>query len=379
MCIGLSTDEEREIGRRIGTADALGFFALAQRVTWGLSQPDLVEVDVEAALGALLREHGDSWAAHLVAAAVLRGSDPLRAEVERARAIDLVADDSRAHRLLPDDATWAGAVQEQTLEEVVPDTVWRVRRDFPSVGLPFTNASVATLLRIDENALALVNPVAFDPGVHARVDALGEVRWLLTQGPGHSRYVEGATKAFPNATNWGVAGHRAHPASAHVRFDGMLDGDRRGLPDALQTFDVVGTQLPETLILHRPSRLLVAQDLVAHNADNDARPFFSRLYSLAFGLIDRIGFHAYQPPLWSDLNVMHAAIDRILASDFEYVTGAHWPIAPEHPDAFRAALAWLRRLSPLSHKMLLARYFWAQPTFLRDLLRYKRRRRQLAR
>ncbi|MBC8068564.1 MAG: hypothetical protein IAG13_09555, partial [Deltaproteobacteria bacterium] len=89
MCIGLSTDEERGVAGLLGTDDAVGFFALAQRVTWGMSQPDLVQVDVGAALDTLLREHARSWAAHLLAAAALRGSDAPRADAERARAIEL--------------------------------------------------------------------------------------------------------------------------------------------------------------------------------------------------------------------------------------------------------------------------------------------------
>lgn len=379
MCIGMSTDAEREVGRRLGVEDPVAFFALAQRVVWGLSQPDIVEVDVGAALEALVRNHDASFAAHLVAAAALRGTDPTRAEQALERATELSGDDPLALSLLPSAATWAGEVPEQKLVEVIDDAVWRIRKDFLAVGVPFTNASVATLVRIDEDSLALINPVELEPDVLTKIASLGTVRWLITQGPGHSRYIEGSTKAFPEATNWGITGHLEHPSAANVRFDGMLDQDARKLPAALGVFMVGGSQLPEALVLHRPTSLLVIQDLVAHNANNPMRPFFSRLYSVAFGVVDRVGFHAFQPMAWSNLRMLHRDVDRVVESDFERVTAAHWPLAPQSPTALRKTLGWLRTLSPLAHKALLARYFWAQPRFMRDLVRFTVRRRRKGR
>jgi hypothetical protein len=86
-----------EIRDELAVSELLGgpaarFFALAQRIMWGVSQSDLVRVNVEAARAAVVKEFGRSPAAHLLDAyACLASGRRDQAHAARARAAALAA------------------------------------------------------------------------------------------------------------------------------------------------------------------------------------------------------------------------------------------------------------------------------------------------
>jgi len=353
------------------------FFALAQRCVWGLSQADLVKVDVPTTLKHLGAEFPRLFLTHLLSAFALRATAPGRATECLERARGLAASDHPWRYLLPSDAEWAAEVPRQALHEVIADRVWRVRIDVPMAGTPFHIASQATLIRSERGEIVIINPVDFCPEVRREVGALGKVSALVTQGRAHSRYVNSTRAMFPEARVLGSKGHTLHPASSHLRFDGLLGTESSMLGDEFVELPIEGTEADEVVLVHRPTRLLVAQDLVANGlARNTARPFAGRLEYFVFGLSDRIGLLSYHPMLWNDLGRFQATLERVLATPYDLVTAAHWssePVGGADRAAFDEALSFVLSLSGFEHKRLVARYFWSQPGFLYDLLRYSLR------
>jgi hypothetical protein len=98
-------------------------------------------------------------------------------------------------------------------------------------------------------------------------------------------------------------------------------------------------------------------------------PFAGRLKYFAFELIDRIGWLSYHPTLWR-LRSLQACLQRVASAPYTLVTGAHWPVLPCGRAGFDDALKSALSLSPWQHKRLVARYFWQQPGFLVDFVRY---------
>ncbi len=386
-CFFLGSDrvEERAAAEYVGGPVPL-FFALTQRCIWGLCQPDLVQVDVQRALRRLERSYPECFVTHLITAFATRLARPARAEEALIRARELCGPNHPWRYLLPSDADWRGEVPPQDLIEVLPNRMWRVRVALELSGTPFKVSSIATLVRAEDARLVLINPVALEPSILARVRALGTVCMVAQQGRSHSRYVDCARAQFPEARVLGSPGHLVHPPSAHVRFDGILGTCSGSLPDEFQTLPVEGTQADEVVLLHRPTRTLIAQDLLANNrSDNLERSFGGRLYYFAWGLCDRIGMHGYQPLLWQDLERLQSCLRRLASADYARVTAAHWPIAPcagEELEDFREQLSRLAALSRWQHLALRARFVRFQPGFVVDLLRYnarqKRARRALA-
>jgi hypothetical protein len=352
------------------------FFVLAQRIAWGITQSDLIKVDVPQQCRNLVRLYPNTPASHLYDAYRLRAEEHPGADEKLARARALAGGGHPLDFLLPTDAEWAGEVPEQKLVNVVPDRVWRVSGYHPMRGCSLPAQSTSTLIRTAAGELVILNPLPYRPPVRKEIDALGPVVALEVQGKAHSKHVESSAAAFPEAKVFGSRGHLSHPPAAHLSFDSILAGEGPALSDEIEEILVEGSELEEVLLLHRPSGLLVVQDLIAANLSSQRGPsFLGRLYYFAFGLIDRIGCLAYMPMMWSDLPRFQQGIRRVLDSGYTNVVGAHWGtelITASQTRQFTDVLRWLSELGGMAHKGILVRYFAAQPTFLRDLIRYKR-------
>ncbi|MCP3979486.1 MAG: hypothetical protein GY716_09180 [bacterium] len=350
------------------------FFVLAQRIVWGITQSDLIKVDVPRQCRSLVRLYPDTPASHLLDAYRLRAEEHPGADEALAKARALASGGHPLEFLVPSDAEWAGEVPEQKLVGVVPDRVWRVSAYEPMRGCSLPSQSTSTIIRTEAGELVIINPLPYRPAVRMEIDALGPVVALAIQGKAHSRHVETSAASFPGAKVFGSRGHLTHPPAAHLRFDGILAGERPALPDEIEEILVDGSELEEVLLLHRPSGLLVVQDIIAASLSTQGRTFLGRLYYFAFGLFDRIGCLAYMPMMWSDLPRFQEGIRSVLGSGYTDVVGAHWGnalVTPQQVQEFTEVLRWLAKLGGMTHKGLLVRYFAAQPTFMRDLFRYK--------
>ena len=143
--LGHRKDDEAAVSELVG-GPAARFFTLAHRIMWGVSQPDLVRIDVEAARAAVVKEYGRCPAAHLLDAFACRGSGRQDlADAARERAASL----ARGHPLAwlcPTEAESAGEGPEQTLEEVIPGRLWRTRAWFQIRGTRLRSSGAGTLV-----------------------------------------------------------------------------------------------------------------------------------------------------------------------------------------------------------------------------------------
>jgi hypothetical protein len=369
--LGLTLDDERALEGALGGKPG-GFFALAQRVAWGLTQSDLIRADPRENAAALVRRYGQAFPAHLFEAWAWRERDADRAERALERARGLASPDHSLFALLPSDAEWTCAVPAQRLVEVSPGTLWRVAHAMPLTGSPFHVTSVTTVVRTKEGDLAIINPVALGDDVATDIEKLGRVRWVLSQGKVHSKYLAVVRNRFPGSIALGTQGHLKHAPAAHLELDGLLETFAE-MPRDLEPMLVRGHLFEEVLLVHRPTSTLIVQDMVA-NGRRASAGFAGRLYGFAFGLFDRIGFMSYNLPFWQDVPALHESFRAVRASGFTQVTGAHWPLelaGGEDCDAVQRAIDYALETSSLAHKGKLGRYFWTQPGFFRDLVRYK--------
>jgi len=357
------------------------FFVLAQRIVWGITQSDLIKVDVPRQCQDLVRRYPNTPASHVLDAYRLRAEDHPGADEALARARSLASGGHPLEFLLPSDAEWSGEVPEQKLVNIVPDRVWRVSAYEPMLGCSLASQSISTIIQTEAGELVIINPLPYRPSVRTEIDALGPVVALAVQGKAHSKHVETSSASFPGAKVFGSRGHLTHPPAAHLRFDSILAGEGPALSDEIEEILVDGSELEEVLLLHRPSGSLMVQDIIAASLSSQGRTFLGRLYYFAFGLIDRIGCLAYMPMMWSDLPRFQEGIRRVLDSGYTNVVGAHWGhelLSSKQIQEFTEVLRWLADLRGMTHKGLLVRYFAAQPTFMRDLIRYKRASRKVA-
>lgn len=368
--LGLSRAREAEQRDVLG-GDPTRYYLRAQRIVWGVNQPDFVRVDVEAKLKRLLRDYGAVPAAQLVSAYVLRDRDRGTAD----RALELArkaCHEGHPHAyLLPTDAEWAGDVPEQTLRCVIPDRVYSAGSYVPLANSSLPSLSRATIVRTEAGDLVMINPVPLSPVVRAQIDSLGPTRAFAVQGKTHSSHVEETQRAFPNARALGTRGHLQHDPAIHLRFDDVLE-DPGALPEEFAVIPIEGQKLmQEVALVHRPTGLLILQDFVcASTADMGDLAFFNRLYNHAFGLCNRVGFLGYQLFTSNDLGALQRSLRTLRDVGYRRAIGAHWGLL--EGDVLKeldAALDWLQTLPKSEHRKMLLRYFVRQPGFLRDVIR----------
>ncbi len=365
--LGKDTADEWRLYDTVGGSPKR-FFQLAQRIAWGVTQPELIRVDLVATARKLVASHGSAFPAHLFAAWVWRARDPDRAERLLETARELATADHPLVDLLPSAAEWQLAPVDQSWIEIHPGRMWRVPHLFPLAGAPFHTSSIATVIKLSSGDVAILNPVAFVDAIANRIAELGPVRWVISQGKGHSQFVASARKRFRGSLAIGTEGHLRHPSASHLTLDGLLEHTR--LPDELHPISIDGHLFDEVMIVDRPTRTLIAQDVVGFSGGE--RSFVGRLYALAFGLVEPLGFASYSLMLWQKLPALYESFAKLRAADLAHVIGAHGPAAPRAGDleALHLTLEHARGVGNLAHKALVARYFAAQPSFLRDLLRY---------
>lgn len=367
--LGKDTADEWRLVDQLGGAPNR-FFRAAQKIAWGITQPDLTRADVVELARRLVRSHGTAFPAHLFAAWVWRGRDPARAERSLADARALATPDHPLGYVLPTDAEWSLAEVPQRLVEIHPGRMWRVAHLFALAGSPLHHDSVATIIRFGSGELAIVNPIAFAPAIAERIRALGDVRWVITQGKAHSAFVAPTCRQFPGARAIGTRGHLTHPAARHLALDGLLDTGE--LPDELAVLPIAGHLFEEVLLVDRPSRTLIVQDVFAMSGASHS--FLARLYALAWGALEPVSYAAFSLVMWQSLPVLHASLAALRGEDLAHVVGAHGTVTPRAGDVARvhALIDYTRGVSGLAHKAMLARLFAAQPSSLRDLVAYLR-------
>ncbi len=370
--LGKDTQEEWRLVEQLGGAPNK-FFRATQRIAWGVTQPDLMRVDVLATARKLVASHGSQFPAHLYAAWVWRARDPDRAQRSLDDARALATPDHPLLGLLPTDAEWRVEPVPQRLVTIQPERMWRVAHLFPMTGSPLHHDTIATVLKVGDD-LAILNPIAFEPAITEQLRALGNVRWVITQGKAHSLFVEQTRLAFPGSLALGTAGHLKHPSAGHLQLDGVLG--KTTLPDELAVLPIAGHLADEVMIVDRPSKTLIVQDVFAMSGGEHS--FVARLYAFAWGRVEPVGYAAFSQLLWQSMPKLHASLAAIRQEELAHVVAAHGTITPRQGDIERvhALIDYTRGISRFGHRAMLGRLFMAQPSFLRDLIVYLRSTKQ---
>lgn len=193
-----------------------------------------------------------------------------------------------------------------------------------------------TVVRRGDGGVLVISPGPLADEDAAAIAALGPVRAIVAPNLEHHLFLARALARFDEA--------RLHaPAALASREPALrIDGPPAAVADgSLRAVEVGGMpRLQETLFVHLPSRTLIATDLV-FNLRAPA-PLFTRLFMRFNGGFDRFGPTRICRSLCNDRAAVRAAIDRVLAEDFDRVIVAHGRVlASGGREALRAGFAWL--------------------------------------
>lgn len=197
-----------------------------------------------------------------------------------------------------------------------------------------------TILRLEDESLLVHSPIALDAALRSEIDALGPVAHIVAPSLFHHLYAADAARAFPGAMLHGPQGlSKKRP---DLRLHAVLGKETpASWRDSLDTIEIEGTLLDETVFLHRRSRTLVCADLVENFSTAD--DWWTRLYLKVGGVYGKIGLSRVLRLAYRDRNQARRDIDRILGWDFDRIVLAHGdPISSNATEALRQTYAWLK-------------------------------------
>jgi hypothetical protein len=190
--------------------------------------------------------------------------------------------------------------------------------------------------------VVLISPGPLDDDATAAIAALGPVRAIVAPNLMHDLFLPAAMARFPGAPLYAHAALAARHGLTVAGHGLTVAGPPRAVADAaLVAIDVGGMpKLQETLFVHRPSRTLVATDLV-FNLRAPA-PWFTRTFMRCNGGFDRFGPTRICRSLVKDRAAVRTAVERALDENFDRVVVAHGQVLPSGGrEALRAGFAWL--------------------------------------
>jgi hypothetical protein len=242
--------------------------------------------------------------------------------------------------VVPGKQGYRGAVN---IQEYVPGTIWLMPYPVSLAGARFE--ARMTIVRLGDGSLVVHSPGPLDAAVREWMLTLGRVAVIVAPGNFHHLHVAACQRAYPDAETWICPGVERRDRA--LRFDGVL-GEQ--LPASMQTgFEQVfvrGRLMAEVALLHRPTRTLLLVDLVERFGDDTPNVnWVLRACMKVFGMWNRPTLAPeYRIAGWKDRAAARAALERILAWDFERVVIAHGDLI-EHDAKAVLQRAWRATLT----------------------------------
>ena len=197
-----------------------------------------------------------------------------------------------------------------------------------------------TVVRLPDKALFLHSPLALTPKLKSEVEALGEVKHVISPNKFHHLYAGEWIEAFPDAAFY------ATPGLSDKRPD--LDcsnvlGDQPESAWAETVDQVVLDGFPfanEVVFYHRPSKTVIAADL-AFNIDESSPPLTRAVFRLA-RTYGRLSPTLLERVLIRNKAAFRRSLDQILDWPFERVIVSHGKISESGGrEQLRQGYAWL--------------------------------------
>ena len=220
-----------------------------------------------------------------------------------------------------------------------------VRMSYPGGSFPFPTRMV--VVRLEGGGLFLWSPILLTDGLRAQIDALGQVRHLVSPNKLHYAHVPAWKAAYPAATAWASPGARERAASQgiEVSFDADLgEGPAPAWRGDLDQIVFCGSRvLEEVVFFHRKTRTVILADLIENFEPDKLGGVYGWLVRLA-GAADPDG----KAPLdlrttfWGRKREARVCLARMLAWGPEKVIMAHGrPYEQEGDKELRRAFRWL--------------------------------------
>eukprot|EP00211_Chloroparvula_japonica_P006783 CAMPEP_0119140016 /NCGR_PEP_ID=MMETSP1310-20130426/28525_1 /TAXON_ID=464262 /ORGANISM="Genus nov. species nov., Strain RCC2339" /LENGTH=386 /DNA_ID=CAMNT_0007131347 /DNA_START=245 /DNA_END=1405 /DNA_ORIENTATION=- len=198
--------------------------------------------------------------------------------------------------------------------------VWTVRSPFINHNnIPLDDQ--ASVVKLRDGSVAIVNPVPFDEATKAWIERIGPVSKIVSPCKGHDECLKTVKDVFPRAKRY----HVQPPTSPDDPLE--ITDDHQEFPDDLYHFRIQGQIFKETVFYDSSTKALLGiTDSCIPTSDNRGDSFF--IYQLGMGLLrgpftSRFQVQNYNWMFITNYQEYRASLQKLLALDFDVVTHGH--------------------------------------------------------
>lgn len=219
--------------------------------------------------------------------------------------------------------------------------LWEATDRMPVGGMVWP---VRTVIAAVEGRLWIHSPVALSEPLAAEVSALGEVAWLVAPNLLHHVHLRAWAERWPRAEVWAPPGLEAKEPG--LRIDHRLPDDATPFGGVLAHRLIEGAPaVHEVVFLHRPSRTLIAGDLLFHIDEPEG--LMTRIVLFLVGALRRPAMSRSWRLFIKDRARAAQSVREILAWDFDRVVMAHGrPLDTGGKAVVEEQVRWLLKAAP---------------------------------
>ena len=221
------------------------------------------------------------------------------------------------------------------VEELAEGWLGFVGQVLPGLGARIDTRSVA--VKLEDGSVLLWSPLDFGDQEAERIEALGEVRRLVSPNLYHHLFFGHAQQRWPRAVAWGpegleakrpdltldrLLGRKAGFGEADAQVEGYAGAAEDEWPPEFVALPIEGMpSFREWVLLHRPSRTLLVADLVFHRPR--AHNTFTRMFFRLAGTYERFAQSRLFLSFVRDKDAYRRSIEAVLDQDFDRLVMAH--------------------------------------------------------
>ena len=233
------------------------------------------------------------------------------------------------------------------LIEYIEDQIWILEYPIQYAGIDLFGRM--TIIKLDNEELIIHDPCEIDDYIKNKIDALGEVKYIVAPGSYHHLFVTNFQQKYPNAETFLCPG--LEKKRQDIKFEWILGNkpDHRW-EDVIDQVLVHGTKyIWEVAFFHKPSKTLILVDLLENIGDDYQHPA-SLLLRFWWKVVFRMWGNPKAAPEyqmgWGNKHIVKDGLNRILSWKAEKVILAHGEIIEGNINKILST-AWKKVLAEL--------------------------------